>query len=478
MPGSTRGDRFHYDVSTTSTHVDGTIDLTATGRSGDDTRSIRVVLRRGGFGEFLYYTVYETIDPANESVYGVNNTRAQERCSHYYWEPDTATSRPRDTGYCQDLNFVSGDRINGPLHTNDTMLISGSTRFSGTTTTSDPACRAVNGTPPAATACYRVNDGSSNRPVFERGIAYRSEVELPTSIGDLKPYVDPAQTTTPGCLYTGPTRIRLLPSAAGSTPMMKVWSKWSRSPLNPGCGVHTNAWPQTVPVPQNNLVMVRNVPSTQSTPSSGRCSAGSVGDGFPQADDANESLAEMDCRNGNLYVEGSLRGRLSISADNNIIVTGDLTYAGGQNGTDALGLIAQNSVKVYHPVARGLHDRRYRWYCGWYCARYDYTDMTRPNGTHLRDVSIDAAILTLQHSFGVQAYDEGAPRGTIDVFGSIAQRYRGPVGTGGSSISTGYYKNYNYDTRLRYAPPPYFLDPVRSSWGQKTFGEVSALYDD
>ena len=32
------------------------------------------------------------------------------------------------------------------------------------------------------------------------------------------------------------------------------------------------------------------------------------------------------------------------------MITNNLQYQGGENGTDALGLIASNSVKIYHPV--------------------------------------------------------------------------------------------------------------------------------
>lgn len=51
------------------------------------------------------------------------------------------------------------------------------------------------------------------------------------------------------------------------------------------------------------------------------------------------------------------------------------------------------------------------------------------------------------------------------VYGAIAQRFRGPVGTGnGLTPSTGYRKEYVYNDRLRYREPPYFLDPVQASW--------------
>ena len=49
--------------------------------------------------------------------------------------------------------------------------------------------------------------------------------------------------------------------------------------------------------------------------------------------------------------------------------------------------------------------------------------------------------------------------------GVIAQQHRG-VGraSGGGTRRTGYIKNYNYDERLKYRSPPYFLDPVQASW--------------
>ena len=55
----------------------------------------------------------------------------------------------------------------------------------------------------------------------------------------------------------------------------------------------------------------------------------------------------------------------------------------------------------------------------------------------------------------------------MKVDGAIAQRFRGPVGTFNSSTGlgvTGYTKDYNYDQRLRYRSPPFFLDPISAAW--------------
>ena len=71
---------FHYDLDVDSTPVDGTIDLVSTGRVGSVTRSIEVTLRRGGFGEFLYATTYETTDPAEYA----HPDEVYAQCAKYY----------------------------------------------------------------------------------------------------------------------------------------------------------------------------------------------------------------------------------------------------------------------------------------------------------------------------------------------------------------------------------------------------------
>jgi hypothetical protein len=86
-----------------------------------------------------------------------------------------------------------------------------------------------------------------------------------------------------------------------------------------------------------------------------------------------------------------------------------------------------------------------------------------PNGWGmLKDPVIDAAILSTNHSWIVDNYKCGNLLGTLTVWGSIAQFWRGPVGTSGGS---GYIKNYNYDDRLANQQPPSFLAPTNAtSW--------------
>jgi hypothetical protein len=88
----------------------------------------------------------------------------------------------------------------------------------------------------------------------------------------------------------------------------------------------------------------------------------------------------------------------------------------------------------------------------------------------LGNLEIDAAILALNHSFQVDHYNCGNPLGQLTVQGAIAQRFRGTVGTfnidqnGGTSVNTGYFKDYTYDDRLHKQEPPYMFDLQQASW--------------
>lgn len=448
--------RFHYDADTSKTLSQGLITLTSTGRSKQVSRSVQVSIRRQGFADFLYYSDIESVDPANPYVYGVNNSTAQTRCSRHFWDVP-----PRDTSYCSDIYFTGGDTLDGPVHTNDALLITGTPTFNGAVSTAYPRC-APNalGVPPATSLCYR--NGGSASPRFNRGISYAAQVQLPPANTALRAQVEPATATgAPGCLFTGPTRIRF--NANGT---MNVWSPYTLA-VNPGCGVikPNNA---VVTVPADNVIFVRNVPSSQSLPAAGDCAAGAIG-GFPQSGDANYSIGAYDCRAGTVFVEGQLAGRVTVGADNNILIVGDLTYAGGATGSDSLGLVANNSIEIYHPVSCT------RW-TGSVCTAG--TNMARPGGLGtFQNPTVSAAMMSLTHSFGVQLYPLGTALGRLTVFGSISQKYRGAVGTfSGTTAVTGYNKGYGYDSRLKFAPPPYYLDPVQTSYGPATFAEVRAAY--
>ncbi len=194
-----------------------------------------------------------------------------------------------------------------------------------------PACRAQEGRTPQITDCY-VTKSYSASPSFDRGIGYRAELEPPASIGDLRQYVDRTKYSPAGCLYTGPTRIKFLPTTGSATPQMRVWSKYTlaadlTASNGSACGTagtssgrlgHVDG--QVVNVPQNNLILVQDVPSARSAPGTGDCKVtGGIGDGLPLADpttkkdpfpdyDINLSEPDANCRYGTVYVARTAQG--------------------------------------------------------------------------------------------------------------------------------------------------------------------------
>jgi hypothetical protein len=157
------------------------------------------------------------------------------------------------------------------------------------------------------------------------------------------------------------------------------------------------------------------------------------------------------CRNGDLFISGTLDGTMTIAAENYIYVVGDLKYEAAND--DMLGLVGNNAVFVWNPV----------------------TALTSA-GTSLLPTAIrtnrriDAAILSVAHSFAVQTPVAGGDRGTLTVNGAIAAKFRGVVKNG-----NGYIKNYVYDARLKYTAPPKFLSPVTTTYGVNVWVEVAAV---
>lgn len=225
--------------------------------------------------------------------------------------------------------------------------------------------------------------------------------------------------------------------------------------------------------------------------------------------------ATFDCGLGNVYIEGTVKGRVTIAAQNNIVVTGDLLISSTTKGStaigpDMIGLVAANSVVVYHPVSRVVDSTNETLTtttkspknlsgncpssstgsftitggsngntvtCTWTTTRtyadtlsnISYPAATGTSGTRW----LYASIQTLARSFWVQTYNEGAATGTLAIRGSLAQKWRGAVGTSGG---TGYVKDYSYDSRLQFASPPYFPQWTNAAWGAKITGELPARY--
>jgi hypothetical protein len=471
VPGGNTISQFRYTTDTSRISADGTILITSTGKVGTTKRSVQSTLRRRTFIDYLYYTDYETLDPAlftgplftGDTSY--TPAQATTNCTRYAY-----ATTPRASG-CTEINYITADQVNGPLHTNDSFLVCGQPRFNGNTSTSWNK---------SSNPRYRTNSScSGNNPVFANpgDPKYLPNLAMPPSNNAIK-----AETAAGkgGCIFTGPTSITL-----NSNGTMTTSSPFSKQ-TNGGCVKNG-----TGALPTNGVIYVQSVPSVTTDPNyTNGCPYTNPAHPLPGMIVANDANV-FACRDGDLFVQGTLKGQLTIAAANNVLITGNITYNGGTTGTSLLGLVANNFVYVRHPVQ--LQTQTYAAQNSMKaCAAttpsvtWDRTDgVQNTSGKYVQTIcsknltgsqsspTIYAAILAVNHSFTVPYWQRGDALGTLSVTGAIAQRFRGPVGTNsGGSVITGYAKNYVYDQRLRYLSPPKFLDPIASAWGVAVWREI------
>lgn len=520
---------FRYSVDTADAYTSGTIMITATGRSRGVYRTVEAAIGKGGSTDYVYYTDFESLDPENPyhtSTPPVQCGSAGTQNALYHWQGRTG---------CTEIQFGTNDVLDGRVFSNDSIYSVGG-RFLQGIESAFPNCRdVVPGNRSTWNKCLRSGStytATGASATFGVAPQYVTNLYLPDNSAEFANY--------PGCHYYGATRI-----VFHSNGTMTVWSKDSNFPGaviakfdEEGKGPSNCGSPAalaspsgaTVPVPDDMVIYAAPAPVSYAPrqllpakwidgtlplgdydPSVHTGVAGSTGHrttGNPTVNQCNANYrcylvekAMTDPRKfrgeGNVYIEGVVKGRVTIAAAQSVVVTGDIMLAGGLNGDDLVGLVATNTVEVLHPR---LH-------------RYSWTNCTRANGTSCQQrgswayrdlrgdaaaeypagtwphriadpttgvvtpttgLQIQASIQTLQHSFAVQNFNVGRGRsanGSLWVRGSIAQRYRGAVGTSGSP-GTGYDKDYRYDVRLRYTAPPYFPHWVNAQWSMRYSGEI------
>ncbi|MBG6055652.1 hypothetical protein IWX81_002075 [Salinibacterium sp. CAN_S4] len=470
VPGSDNRASYRYEINNSQYGTSGVIKLRVTGKVGNVTRTIVADLRQKGFLDFLYFTDFETLDP---DIFGGTD------CDRYAW------ANPARPVACQKIQFGAADTINGPLHTNDRLSICGST-FNGDVTSASTLAFSNECTGTA----IRWN-GSANAVI--KAPAYRSAITIPPTNSQLRKEARNDLSTDvprPGCLYTGPTEITL--NSDGTMTVSSPWTKYTNISLTPGissanpaqCGTLSalrSAAGATIPVLEKNLIYVQNVPNDTSDVNysaglptnfvcsgSGRDQSWSFrGTTFPMAGESRPATSSTTapaygCKNGDAFVKGTLAGELTIGSENYVYVTGDVKYANAESSI--LGLIGQNAVWVYNPMA------------------FTYNSSGTITGSTAvlpaaGGRTIQAAVLSVAHTIMVQNYQYGGQRGTLTVLGALAQKFRGTVATtSGGSIVNGYAKSYTYDERLRFTAPPKFLTPVSTTYGVTQYASVNSAF--
>ncbi|MGN8245517.1 pilus assembly PilX family protein [Cellulomonas soli] len=499
---------FHYTVDASRVTTEGTVTLTVTGRANGEYRTIEAAVGKGGSTDYVYYTDFESADPSNVQAYPSGTSAACGGSGYdaakYWWEG-------RSGAGCSEITFASGDTLQGTVFSNDSVLAAGP-KFTDGFLTANPECQTVTTSTASSNWkwCLRKDSGTYSTADFNGVLPQYHE---PLYLDD----TSAAFAGFPGCHYFGSTRI-----VFNSDGTMTVWNKTvnnggtaptasgANGGTEPSCGSLAqldSASGATVSVPTDLVIYVGSAPASVDRR---KCYGGEIGGAtgatLPLGSyksttpvtpvqstasytyDTNMNETTKYCAEGNVYVEGVLKGRVTVAAAQSVVVTGDIVLAGGLTGTDMLGLVATNSVEAFHPWVATYSPTKVNPGCSSNCA-YKWAESTAsttnssvwprqyndPTGaTSVSGLQIMGSIQTLQHSFYVQKYKEGASLGLLQVNGSIAQRWRGIVGTGSGAVSsTGYLKNYVYDTRLKYAAPPYFPRWVNAQWSQRYFGEIT-----
>ena len=459
--GTTATYRYNVLTTTAQTTSSGLIRLRSTGTVNNVSRTVTVDLRKVGFLKYGYLEDIGTVDPAMYPALGLLNGKTVAQwtslCARHYWDS------PARSSSCADTFLGSSDVMNGPFHSNDAVMLNGHPTF--TSPISESSWPSPTGVQAGSPVNYR-QYGSGSPSSSGYGLVYAPVLAFPPTNTAIQ-----AQTVSPatGCLYTGPTQIVLNPAGT-----MTVLSPYTKS-TNPGCSTSlpmTTA--QTVPLPANGVVYVQNLPASSTDPNYSNipsCPTQELGAYPPAADNVDGPAQTYNCHNGDVFVQGTLLGQLTIAAANNVIATRNIKYYGGTTGTDVLGLVANNYVTVYHPVSCPNNGTATGSSC---------TNLPVANGQPLKGIEIDAAVLSLTHAFTIQNFNDGPPLSTSGspstyrhVVGSVINEYSAvdAIGDSSGNILSGMIDQFDYDSRLLTEPPPYFLQPTYAPWTITAFSE-------
>jgi Tfp pilus assembly protein PilX len=437
VPGSTTGVTYSWgpvvpcptgsNTNSLASLIDsaGNLRLEFVGTAGTGTnavtRTIVASFRTDTPLSYLWYTVHETLDPA-----------ADGNCAGlpFYYQ---MTSTQKQKTECQ-LNWITGDSVNGPLYTQDQLLIANGQA---------PAFQSVTSAAPytaSTEVCVSNSCGSATFTSKQTVEGGGQSVPFPSDNSNL---VNDASSY--GKLYSGTT---------SGTPAGTINIVLNRTNMTIySCPTSTCTSSGSVPISSFPIIYANSASGCNTAYSPNETTYTLNSDGH----------AYGPC--GDIYVSGTYSSSLTLAAANDIVVTSsilnctdDSTCTNGvttgmtaPTGTATLGLVANEYVRIDHPAS-----------FGWNATTCTAGTAPNPN------VTIDAAILTLQHSFMVDNYECGqvitSSTGELTVHGAIAQEYRGAVGQSNNLGLTGYLKNYNYDSRLATLLPPYMFDLESTQW--------------
>jgi Tfp pilus assembly protein PilX len=397
----------------TSGTASGTFRVQSTGYSAGKERSIIATFNHPGFLDYVFLSNYEVEDPSTLP------TKPTE-CAHYYEERKEMNLLTK----CPAIEFLPGDNLNGPFHTNDAVEVCSAGFEAPTFGRKGKKDRIeMNGGHYGAQFC------GANLTLEESSIYTEEGSTL------FPPETDNELLETAEYKFSGRTVIELK-TGSPNTMTVKTYN-FVTSKYNT---VETKNWPK------NGVIYVEN---------HGTCAI--EYSPFKYDQQYKEEEEKPNC--GTVYVKGNYTESLTLAAQDDVVINGNIETTpftnGEPTGNATLGLIANNFVRLYHPVTTGSQNTNTN------CNANNQSSGEDSRGWgSLKEPVIDAALLSTDHSWIVDNFECGNSLGEITIWGAIAQDWRGRVTAGNNP----YLKNYNYDERLATKQPPSFLSPTSTSW--------------
>jgi type II secretory pathway pseudopilin PulG len=417
----------------------GTFRIRATGFYGDSDSKVMATFKPKAFLDYVYFTQLETSDPVtygnaeliaaanrqcSKTIYeGRYTTPLENAEGKYLNEQGKVTSNSSSADYCDTISFIGGDNIKGPMHTNDAFVI-------------------------CETPTLGREPGDPIEVSYPKSPGWFSTSEVPhsgSSCSGSKSHFKGTYEVDAPALIPPPTNSKLSEAAESQfrfTGEIKICLEGTTMKVGRGTSC-TQSPVYSGALPGNGIIYDANGAScsTEYSPFNVAYPVGTV----------------STC--GNINIEGTYAKPLTIAAANNVMIMNNVTKTSEEA---MLGLVANNFIRVYHPVELAHPKTCTKQNGVEHCTENLEVTECKGNATgSVTNLKIEAALLAINHSFIVDNYRCGSQLGTLNVKGAIAQKYRGAVGTTGN---TGYIKNYEYDDRFRTTEPPEFTAPVETDW--------------
>jgi len=419
----------------------GEIRIESAARAGGEVRTLVARARHRSVADHVWVSDIEVLDP-------VLTATARGHC-HVH---GGSASLPEELE-CRPTAYGSGDRFDGPFHSNDAVRLEGSVDFGSSATTAWVSASQDGIAAPSFTGPGVMSDQSP----FGLGVAGR--IELPFGVE-----VDPADG--PACRFRGPTIIRFAgDSIRVRSPLSARGGDVASGPI--GCvGLDVAALGGFVAValePAATIEVTRG--------DADDCGAHPLG----VTEDDDKDL-ERSCFAGDAFVWGAYAGRRALVAHDDIVIVHDIVRGAGQGDASVLALVAGDSVVLRRPVGPTL-----RVIAPFGTNRPFGGSDTPPFGTWPLDAPlqvsavwdapvIEASLVALRGSVRIENPAWGQEHaGRVTIRGSIAQRFRGTfrwerrTASGALQARMGYEHDLFYDHSLLERLPPGLPDIGESS---------------